>query len=94
MSTHRLIKRNVVADEAQLSVRESVAYGFDCSHCPREFLVISGGVLTIKSPHGDEVHANAVTMIALFRKYMSFAPKSALLNLREAIDRRLREMAA
>jgi hypothetical protein len=84
----RIIKRVPPRDEAQVSVRERVAHGIDCAHCTRDSLTIVNGVLTWKAAH-DDVHANSITMSALFKIYAARANAATLKDLRRMIDERL-----
>lgn len=89
MRPARLIKGNV---RDEVTAHERVSHGIDCAHCHRDAITIAGGVLIVKSAH-DEVHANAVTMSALFRLYVSFANTATLKDLRREIDARLENAA-
>lgn len=92
MSTRRDTIRAETRGASQINVRERVAHGIDCAHCTRDSMVIVNGVLTWKSPHGQETHPNAVTMSALLEIYISMANRPTLLDLRRLIDERIEEI--
>jgi hypothetical protein len=85
MST-RLIKTN---PQEHVTARPRVAHGEDCAHCHREALTIVNGVLIVKSAHDKTIHANAVTLAALFQFYISIANRPTLMDLRKVIDEHL-----
>jgi len=58
--------------ESQIKVREIMSHGLDCAYCPRDSMTITGDVITWKSPHGEDVHPNSMTIFSLLNIYVNY----------------------